>query len=156
LRESLAASGFAPDLRKTNSNRAEWSAFVERCQGMARMGSAAMDMCYVARGRFDLYWEYGSTAIDRSAGTLIVQEAGGTVTDCAGNPFDVIQAPCVLDSNGRVHDEAVSVLIAARQSVGTLDADKLIAVTNAKRLLAAGVDQVTTNTLLVLAAILNG
>lgn len=118
LRESLAASGFAPDLRKTNNNRAEWSAFVERCQGMARMGSAAMDMCYVACGRFDLYWEYGPTAIDRSAGTLIVQEAGGKVTDCAGNPFDVIQAPCVLASNGRVHDEAVSVLIAARQSVG--------------------------------------
>lgn len=118
LRESLAASGFAPDLRKANNNRAEWSAFVERCQGMARMGSAALDMCYVACGRFDLYWEYGPTAIDRSAGTLIVLEAGGKVTDCVGNPFDVIAAPSVLASNGRVHAEAVSVLVAARQSVG--------------------------------------
>src|SRR5262245_33297681 len=71
LRDSLAASGFPGDLRTTDNNTAEWAAFVPRCQGMCRMGSAALDLCYVASGRFDLYWEYGLAPWDMSAGVLI-------------------------------------------------------------------------------------
>ena len=110
LQHSLAASGFAADLRTTNNNRAEWSVFVERCQGVARMGSCALDLCYVASGRFDVYWEYAPTAIDRAAGTLIVLEAGGRLSDVEGHPYHVVNSTSTLASNGLVHDEALSLL----------------------------------------------
>ena len=117
LQHSLAASGFAADLRKTNNNRAEWSAFVERCQGMARMGSCALDLCYVASGRFDVYWEYGPTAIDRAAGALIVLEAGGRLSDVEGRPYHVVESTSTLASNGLIHDEALAVLGQARSAM---------------------------------------
>ncbi len=117
LQHALAASGFSGDLRPTNNNRAEWSAFVGRCQGMARMGSCALDLCYVACGRFDLYWEYGPTAIDRAAGALIVLEAGGRLSDVPGNPYHAIDSPSTFASNGLVHEEALAVLAQARASV---------------------------------------
>lgn len=115
LRESLAASGFPADLRASHNNTAEWSAFVPRCQGMARMGSAALDLCYVASGRFDLYWEFGLAAWDMCAGVLIVQEAGGQVTDYLDQPFDVRKRGGLLASNSLVHDEALSIFYAVRQ-----------------------------------------
>jgi myo-inositol-1(or 4)-monophosphatase len=117
LQHSLAASGFAADLRKTNNNRAEWSAFVERCQGMARMGSCALDLCYVASGRFEVYWEYGPTAIDRAAGALILLEASGRLSDVEGRPYHVVDSTSTLASNGLVHDEALAVLAQARSTV---------------------------------------
>jgi myo-inositol-1(or 4)-monophosphatase len=113
LQHSLAASGFAGDLRTTNNNRAEWSAFVGRCQGMARMGSCALDLCYVASGRFDLYWEYGPTAIDRAAGALIVHEAGGRLSDVEGHPYHVVDSTSTLASNGLVHNGALALLAQA-------------------------------------------
>jgi myo-inositol-1(or 4)-monophosphatase len=120
LQHSLAASGFAADLRKTNNNRAEWSAFVERCQGMARMGSCALDLCYVASGRFDVYWEYGPTAIDRAAGALIVLEASGRLSDVEGHAYHVVDSTSTLASNGLVHDEALTVLKRARSTIHDL------------------------------------
>jgi myo-inositol-1(or 4)-monophosphatase len=117
LQHSLVASGFVADLRKTNNNRAEWSAFVERCQGMARMGSCALDLCYVASGRFEVYWEYGPTAIDRAAGALILLEAGGHLSDVEGRPYHIVDSPSTLASNGLVHEEALAVLTQARSTV---------------------------------------
>lgn len=115
LRDSLAASGFPGDLRTTDNNTAQWTAFVSRCQNMARMGSAALDMCYVAAGRFDLYWEYTKPPLlDRIAGALIVREAGGMVTDCEGGAFDFQTVGSVFASNGAVHDEALGVLQSAQ------------------------------------------
>ncbi len=118
LRDVLAASGFRGDLSNDNNNRAEWSAMVERCQGMARMGSCALDLCYVASGRFDLYWEYGPTAIDRAAGTLILLEAGGRMTDVDGVRFHAVDSPSILASNSLIHDQALAVLTEARRSIG--------------------------------------
>lgn len=115
LRHALAASGFPADLRPAHNNTAEWSAFVPRCQGMARMGSAALDLCYVATGRFDLYWEYGLAPWDMSAGVLMVQEAGGRISDYSGKPFNVHARSELLSSNDLLHDEAVSVFHAVRQ-----------------------------------------
>jgi myo-inositol-1(or 4)-monophosphatase len=115
LRHCLAASGFPADMRTTDNNTAEWAAFVTRCQGMCRMGSAALDLCYVASGRFDLYWEYGLAPWDMSAGVLVLQEAGGRVTDYAGQPFDVYKHGELLASNSYVHDEAVSVFASVRE-----------------------------------------
>ncbi len=114
LRDALAASGFPTGLQTENNNTAEWAAFVPRCQGMARMGSAALDLCYVACGRFDLYWEYGLAPWDMSAGILIVREAGGQVTHYDGQPFDVMARGGLLSSNGHLHTQAVDVLQAVR------------------------------------------
>lgn len=85
LVESILASGFAYD-RRTNpdNNTAQWSAFVPQVRGMRRFGSAALDLCYVACGRFDGYWERSLKSWDAMAGMLIVQEAGGIVTDYTG------------------------------------------------------------------------
>lgn len=116
LRGALAASGFPGDLRTTNNNTAEWAAFVSRCQGMARMGSAALDLSYVACGRFDVYWEYGLATWDMCAGVLIAQEAGGQVTDYAGQPFNVLKRGGLLATNGLLHAEALDVLNAVRKS----------------------------------------
>jgi myo-inositol-1(or 4)-monophosphatase len=116
LRDALVASGFPASLKNSDNNTAEWAAFVPRCQGVCRMGSAALDLCYVASGRFDVYWEYGLAPWDMSAGVLIVQEAGGQVTDYEGQPFDVHKGGGLLATNRLLHDEAVSVLASARQS----------------------------------------
>lgn len=118
LRDSLVASGFRGDLTTDNNNRAEWSAMVGQCQGMARMGSCALDLCYVAAGRFELYWEYGPTAIDRAAGTLILLEAGGRMTDVDGQRFHAVDSPSILASNSLIHDEALAVLADAKRSIG--------------------------------------
>ncbi len=116
LRGALAASGFPGDLRATDNNTAEWAAFVSRCQGMVRMGSAALDLCYIACGRFDVYWEYGLATWDMCAGVLIAQEAGGRVTDYTGQPFNVLQRGGLLATNGLLHAEALDVLNSARKS----------------------------------------
>jgi myo-inositol-1(or 4)-monophosphatase len=115
MSKAIAASGFPADLRQSNNNTAEWAAFVSRCQGMTRMGSAALDLCYIASGRFDVYWEYGLKPWDVSAGVLIVLEAGGLVTNYAGQPIDVHKREGLLATNGRLHQQAVDILALARQ-----------------------------------------
>ncbi|HVO43026.1 MAG TPA: inositol monophosphatase family protein [Aggregatilineales bacterium] len=115
LSDSLAASGFPTDLRAEGNNTAEWSAFVPHCQGMSRMGSAALDLCYVAMGRFDLYWESGLATWDMLAGVAILQEAGGRVTRYGGEPLNIHQRGELVASNGLVHDEAMGVLASVRR-----------------------------------------
>lgn len=82
--------------------------FAPRVRGIRRYGSAALELCWVGRGILDGYWEYGIQRWDYMAGLLIVQEAGGTVTDYYGefgaNLFDRGQ---ILASNGHIHDEIV-------------------------------------------------
>lgn len=116
LRSALVASGFPANLRTTDNNTAEWAAFVSRTQGVARMGSAALDLSYVACGRFDVFWEYGLAEWDMSAGVLIVREAGGTVTHYDGSPFDLHKHGGLLSSNSLLHAEAISVLQSVRNS----------------------------------------
>ena len=77
-------------------------AFVLSAQGIRRAGSAALDLCYLACGRFDGYWEWGLSPWDTAAGALIVREAGGRVTDFADRPFDPYGRQ-ILASNGAVH-----------------------------------------------------
>ena len=77
-------------------------AFVLSAQGIRRAGSAALDLCYLACGRFDGYWEWGLSPWDTAAGALIVREAGGVVTDFGGGPFDPYGRQ-LLASNGAVH-----------------------------------------------------
>src|SRR5690606_37293847 len=88
LIDAVVTSGFPYD-KHTNpdNNEREWSAFLKRIRGERRLGSAALDLCYVAAGRLDGYWEKDLKPYDVMAGMLIAREAGGRVTDYAGGEY---------------------------------------------------------------------
>jgi myo-inositol-1(or 4)-monophosphatase len=110
LNESLVATGLPYNIRETpHNNLAEFSAFSLRCQGVRRMGSAVLYFCYVAAGRLDGYWELRVGPWDAAAGVLMVEEAGGRVTNLEGGPLNP-ERPEVVASNGRIHDEMLRVL----------------------------------------------
>ncbi len=88
LEHALLCSGFSYDPAERERNFEHWRRFVMRARAVRRIGSAAYDLCCVACGRFDGYWERGPSAWDLAAGSLIVSEAGGTVSDFALQPFD--------------------------------------------------------------------
>lgn len=78
-------------------------------QGIRRLGSAALDLCYVACGRFDGFWEQNLKPWDTAAGTLIGREAGANVTDFMGNPYDIYQKE-ILATNNKIHQEMTGIL----------------------------------------------
>jgi myo-inositol-1(or 4)-monophosphatase len=80
--------------------------FMTRVRAVRRLGSAALDLCYVACGRFDGFWEQKLQPWDVAAGALIVQEAGGRVTDIAGLPF-APRCGSIIASNGAIHEAMV-------------------------------------------------
>lgn len=110
LAQSLIGTGFGYD----RTERADHYAGVlgrvlARCVGIRRIGSAALDLCWVAAGRFDGYWEERLKPWDSAAGALIVEEAGGIVTSLDGSVFR-LDAPGVVASNGHVHEELLAAL----------------------------------------------
>jgi myo-inositol-1(or 4)-monophosphatase len=110
LNESLLATGFPYNLRETaDNNIAEFGAFALRTQGVRRMGSAVIYFAYIAAGRIDGYWELRLGPWDVAAGALLVEEAGGRVTDLDGAPLD-LDTPRVVASNGRIHEDMLRVL----------------------------------------------
>lgn len=118
LEESLLITGF-PIYGRTESldrHLARFKAFLLRCHGVRRSGSAAIDLAWVAAGRADGFWESGLSPWDVAAGWLLVCEAGGKVTDFAGRPWK--EGPGLgsetLASNGRVHAGMLKVLRGAR------------------------------------------
>src|SRR5580693_5097274 len=104
LATSLVATGFPTHKRGENVNIHYYWQFTLRSHGVRRDGSAALDLCSVACGRFDAFWEFNLNSWDTAAGILLVQEAGGTVTDLAGQPYQV-GGPDMLASNGRICGE---------------------------------------------------
>jgi myo-inositol-1(or 4)-monophosphatase len=103
LDRALLATGFPYDRReRRNFYLTFWEGFMMRTQGVRRTGSAALDLCYVASGRVDAFWEFGLRPWDVAAGALIVSEAGGRVTNLDGSALD-IDARKILASNGRLH-----------------------------------------------------
>jgi myo-inositol-1(or 4)-monophosphatase len=90
-----------------------FGAFVGRARAVRRLGSAAIDLCWVAAGRMDGFWESDLKPWDLAGGALIVAEAGGRVTDIAGGAF-TSRAGHVVASNGRIHDEMLEVIRAFR------------------------------------------
>ena len=115
LNESLVATGLPYNIRETSRNNlAEFAAFSLRCQGVRRMGSAVLYFCYVAAGRLDGYWELRVGPWDAAAGALIVEEAGGRVTNLEGGPLDP-ERPEVVASNGRLHEEMLRILKEAQR-----------------------------------------
>src|SRR5580704_14756020 len=104
LATSLLATGFPPDQRHQQTNVAYYAGYTLRSHGVRRDGSAALDLCSVASGRFEAFWEFGLKSWDTAAGVLLVKEAGGTVSDFAGRPYRPGD-PALLVSNGRIHAE---------------------------------------------------
>jgi len=109
LDKALLVTGFAYDQEGRRRNLKHFSEFAMRAQGIRRTGSAAIDLCYVASGRVDGFWELALYPWDVAAGSLIVAEAGGRVTDFAGNDFSIYTGNIVA-SNGSVHQAMVDVL----------------------------------------------
>jgi len=106
LAESLVATGFPSRKRHASPNIHFYHEFTLRSHGVRRAGSAALDLAYVAAGRLEAFWEFNLNPWDTAAGILLVEEAGGRVTDFAGEQFQ-LNSNEVLASNGLIHDELV-------------------------------------------------
>jgi myo-inositol-1(or 4)-monophosphatase len=114
LRRALVSTGFAYDKAiSEDDNTREFRAFLKQAREVRRDGSAALDLCYVAGGRFDAYWEFKLSPWDVAAGTLLVTEAGGRVTDTQGGGA-YRSGRTVLASNGALHGAMLEVLAATR------------------------------------------
>ncbi|MFH1847257.1 MAG: inositol monophosphatase family protein [Candidatus Omnitrophota bacterium] len=109
VKESLIATGFAYDEQGKIANIGHFEKMLKNAQAIRRAGSAAIDLCYVAAGRFDGFWELGLSPWDTAAGQLILIEAGGTITMLDGEPFDVFKKELVA-SNGVIHKEMLFLL----------------------------------------------
>jgi myo-inositol-1(or 4)-monophosphatase len=108
--ESLLVTGFPYDYEKMFAAViARFTNCLRSARGVRRLGAAALDLCYVACGRFDAFWEQHLKPWDTAAGSLIAQEAGARVTDFDGKPFEP-DDPEVLASNGRIHDAMLRLL----------------------------------------------
>ena len=108
LGRALVATGFAYDVHRTSSdNAACFARMLKAARGIRRDGSAALDLCYVAAGRLDAYWELKLCPWDVAAGVLIVLEAGGTVTNAEGEPVPASGAS-VVATNGMLHEQVLA------------------------------------------------
>jgi myo-inositol-1(or 4)-monophosphatase len=104
LAESLVATGFPSRKRHQNPNIHFYQEFTLRSHGVRRAGSAALDLAYVACGRFDAFWEFKLNPWDTAAGILLILEACGRVTGFSGDPF-LLDSREILASNGLLHSE---------------------------------------------------
>jgi myo-inositol-1(or 4)-monophosphatase len=110
ISNALLTTGFPYDIRRDAVDNINYfSNFCKKAQAVRRPGSAALDLCYVAVGRFDGFWEMKLFPWDVSAGALLVVEAGGKVTNFKGNSFDIYGRE-VLASNGLIHESMVDIL----------------------------------------------
>ena len=110
LGDALLVTGFPYDVhRRAGDLVALFGEFLARARAVRRLGSAALDLCYVAAGRFDAFWEQQLKAWDVAAGALIVEEAGGRITGIDGAPFDT-SAGHLIASNGSLHDEMLGIV----------------------------------------------
>jgi len=108
--ESLLVTGFPYDVRERRHELVGLFGLVlERARAVRRLGSAALDLCYVASGRFDGFWEQHLKHWDVAAGVLIVQEAGGTVSGMDGAPLD-LASPHLIASNRHIHPQLVALV----------------------------------------------
>jgi myo-inositol-1(or 4)-monophosphatase len=107
---AMLSTGFPYDIRDTKVNNLDhFFNFITRAQAIRRAGSAALDLCYVACGRFDGFWEMKLKPWDQAAASLVVTEAGGRMTDFRSGPFHVYLKQ-TLASNGLIHEQMVDIL----------------------------------------------
>ena len=115
LDHALLVTGFAYDIRETvNNNLNHFARFALKVQGLRRTGTAALDLCYVAAGRFDGFWEVALNPWDMAAGVVILREAGGNVTNFTGAPHSIYEQELVA-SNGPIHQAMLDLL---QQDIG--------------------------------------
>ena len=111
LEKSLLVTGFTPKIvGREDDNLKHFCDFMKSCQAVRRPGSAAMDLCYTAMGRFDGFWEACLNPWDMAAGVLIVREAGGRVTAFDGGLFSIYENN-ILATNGEIHQQMVDILL---------------------------------------------
>jgi myo-inositol-1(or 4)-monophosphatase len=106
LAQALLATGFPSRKRHASPNIHFYQEFTMRSHGVRRAGSAALDLAYVACGRIEGFWEFNLNPWDTAAGILLVEEAGGRVTDFVGHPFR-LSSEEILASNGLIHQELI-------------------------------------------------
>jgi myo-inositol-1(or 4)-monophosphatase len=117
LGNSLVATGFPYDRRSVeDDNTREYKGFIKSAQGVRRCGAAAVDLAFVARGVYDGFFEPRLKPWDLAAGIVLVQEAGGRVTDYDGNPLDIFRG-WVVASNNLIHQPLLEVIQIARESL---------------------------------------
>ncbi|NWF90276.1 MAG: inositol monophosphatase [Ignavibacteriaceae bacterium] len=111
LRHALLVTGFPYDVRENPDNAlGKFAALTKSARGIRRLGSAAIDFCFVAKGVFDGFWEVHLKPWDMCAGKLIVEEAGGLVTDFDGSKINIFSKR-ILATNGKVHNAMIDVLM---------------------------------------------
>lgn len=114
LDRALLATGFAYDKRQSRRENVEnFAAFLQAARAMRRDGSAALDLCYVAAGRLDGFWELKLSPWDVAAGFLVIEEAGGRVSNMTGGPA-LRSGREVVASNGQIHEAMLEILESAR------------------------------------------
>ncbi|MGH9715202.1 MAG: inositol monophosphatase family protein [Candidatus Acidiferrales bacterium] len=116
LSQSLVATGFPTHHRKKSANINYYWEFTLRSHGVRRDGAAALDLCAVACGRFDGFWEFGLKSWDTAAGTILVREAGGMVTNIDGKPYQPGERVCIA-SNGRIHGDMREIIARVAEQV---------------------------------------
>ncbi len=110
LIDGLLCTGFPYSIQQQPGSQVDiFSAFLGQARAVRRLGSAALDLCYVAAGRFDAFWEEHLHAWDMAAGVLIAREAGATVTRYDGGSVDLFRGQIVA-SNGRIHTDVLQVI----------------------------------------------
>ena len=106
---SMVATGFQPDQEIIKKNLELFNRFMKEGYLIRRLGAAAIDLCYTACGRYDAFWEFELNAWDIAAGILIVQEAGGRVTQINGESMEV-DSPSIVATNGKMHKNILKLL----------------------------------------------
>jgi myo-inositol-1(or 4)-monophosphatase len=107
LADSLGSTGFPSRKRSHNVNIHFYYQLAMASHGVRRTGSAALDLAYVASGRLDFFWEFGLKPWDQAAGTLLVEEAGGKISDMSGHSHSITKSDHVLADNSALHEEVV-------------------------------------------------
>jgi myo-inositol-1(or 4)-monophosphatase len=118
LIRSMLSTGFPYDIKTSSlTNLDHWANFAMNAQALRRDGAASIDLCYIACGRYDGFWELNLSPWDTAAGALIVMEAGGRVTDFWGAEFSNYK-PEIVASNGLIHAQMIEVIEKADTETG--------------------------------------
>ncbi|MBS3921121.1 MAG: inositol monophosphatase [Deltaproteobacteria bacterium] len=119
LKRSFLATGFPYDVQERPEYYLRYfHQFIRQTFAIRRPGSAAIDLCYVAAGRFDGFWELGLKPWDMAAGLLLITEAGGKVTGPGGGPFDIYCGGLLVASNGLIHEQMLQAIEGIEEEMG--------------------------------------
>ena len=113
MSDALAAVGFAPGATRQSRDARIFVEALEACQALRRTGSTALNLSYVAAGRFDASWAECTSAWDVAAGTLLIREAGGVVTALDGGPFDLDRGSFLAAANRPLHQQLCALVARA-------------------------------------------